>query len=132
MSFIRNGQVESAIAKCRLLFPGVAPPIEQIKVDQEEEGKPVNPFDPISVSFQLHCLQFIELVRNNKPTEALTYAQEYLSEFGKKRSVFLEPLRVSLLIFFWCKLSLVLGSCCIDRVSESREITNRAFFITGA
>ena len=55
---------------------------------------PHGSLSPLSISFQLHCLHFIELVRSDQQAEALLYAQNVLSKFGMVRPTFLDVLRV--------------------------------------
>jgi hypothetical protein len=125
-----DGQVLHAIEFCQQYYPRQIIATGALCGAKEHQDWTYSS-QQIELSFQLHCQHFIELVRQDKQADALSYAQNILSPFGLHFPHLLPTLRVYLKphILAHSHTLKCLGYCRLNRVSASSRVTGSQVFI---
>lgn len=116
MSLLLEGKIDQAIRLCEERYPSLIAPVNLL---------PGNFTDlQISLTFQLHCQHFIELIRDDRQAEALLYAQNILSPFGIHYPQTLPVLRASSIDYHSSIThTFILGCCSSHCLSKAERIS---------
>lgn len=91
LSLLQRADTDTAIQKCLEWFPGV---ILNHMAPNDPPNQDMSTLESSNVTFQLRCQHFIELVRQNRQTDALHYAQTIFEGFGESEKRHMEALKV--------------------------------------